>query len=111
MKKPANSETMNSLHEAVAQALTGLLKGRPIVTTEIDPETGDPTDKVEYAPPSAAELNVIVKFLKDNNITATPEQSSAVAGLEAALAKRKGARVPTEIDRLDAARTAGATIQ
>jgi hypothetical protein len=32
-------------------------------------------------------------LLKDNNITATPEQSSAVAALQDALAQRKANRV------------------
>lgn len=57
----ATETALGELHSLVARVLSGKLTG------------GDCT---------AADINAAIKFLKDNNITATPEGSPALAQLQ-----------------------------
>lgn len=103
MSKPANAEKMNALHEQVAEVLTELVTPKEIdelVRPATEDEEQVTVKVVRY--PEANVLAVAVKFLKDNSVFATPEQSSATAGLQEALSKRKAARLPTKQDLKDA---------
>lgn len=73
MSKPASESLLGSLHELAAQMMIESLKGQPILD-----ENGKEIGRTR---PTPADLNVITKFLKDNNITATREGSTALGEL------------------------------
>lgn len=60
----ASESVLNKIHEVFAEYLLGLLTK----TVAVYNEEGDVIDEKPYAV-SAAELGVITKFLKDNNIS------------------------------------------
>lgn len=60
----ASETTLNKIHEVFATYLLDLLTK----TVPVHNEEGDVVDEVPYRV-SAAELGVITKFLKDNNIS------------------------------------------
>ena len=65
MSKPAAESKLGALHELVATVLKERIGNDDICT--------------------AADINAAIKFLKDNNITATREASTALGELEDAL--------------------------
>lgn len=65
MSKPATESQLGSLHELVATVLAQRIANGELCT--------------------AADINAAIKFLKDNNITATREASKALGELEDAL--------------------------
>lgn len=93
-------DAMQALHATVARVLTDRMTEREV--TKTDAEGNETTEVVG---PSAAELAVAVKFLKDNSIFATPEQSDPVSGLKEKLSRRTGAI--TDADRKDALASIG----
>lgn len=77
MSAPATEGVLGLLHEMTAMAMIESLKGQPIFD-----ENGKEIGRTR---PSPADLNVVAKFLKDNNITATREGSTALGKLEDSL--------------------------
>lgn len=82
----ATEDKMNKLHGQLAETLTTMVKVRTVIRT--DKEGNEYEEDVD---PSPAALAVAAKFLKDNAVTMTPEQSTAVDELEDALTKRRAA--------------------
>lgn len=62
MSKPASESALGALHELVAKVLAERIANGELCT--------------------AADINAAIKFLKDNNITATPEGSDKLKELE-----------------------------
>lgn len=62
-----------------------LVKGEPLLD-----EAGNPVTQTVY--PSAAELQAANSFLRDNKITAAPQEGSALDELQQLMQKRRDAR-------------------
>lgn len=77
---PANESVLGELHQAVANALK---------------------ERIGSADATAADLNAAIKFLKDNNITATPEANKALNELQNEL--ENAGCLPASDPELDAA--------
>lgn len=106
---PASEKTLGKLHEAVAAALTEQVEG---YTETVVTEEGKEIEKV--VKPSPALLTAAISFLKNNNITADPEQNEALSELRNKLRDRRAGKVPQAA--LDAAaeefsRMAGGPLQ
>jgi hypothetical protein len=67
MSNPASESALGALHELVAQVLGDRLKNDELCT--------------------AADINAAIKFLKDNNITASREANKALGELQDELGK------------------------
>lgn len=83
-KRSASVGMMEDLHMMVCQYMKDRLensKPDPDAEPEIDPETGEEVPQL-FIPLASAELQVIVGFLKNNDITATPD-SAALGQLQA----------------------------
>lgn len=89
----ASEQALGELHALLAQELADRIKGVEEVEDQLNEEGEVIGQKRRVVKATAAELAVARGLLKDNNITATPEQSSAVAALQDALAQRKANRV------------------
>lgn len=90
----ASEEVLGGLHEALALEFASLIRdGVPVYATTTDKESGDSSfEQIGSRRPTAAEFSVMVAFLNNNKITATPAQSDAVAELQGVLNKRRAAR-------------------
>ena len=86
----ASLDILGKLHAALAQSLLDILQLK------------DADDKV--IPPTAAEMAVIVNFLKANNIVAGAEDSDALAALKEKLAEKRKKTPPVMPDMLDMGR-------
>ncbi len=82
---PASEDILGVLHDLTAASLIAKLKGIPVLD-----EAGQPTG--ETIPPSAADIQAAAKFLKDNNITCTPDEGNKLGELEGRLKKRQERR-------------------
>lgn len=82
----AKMSTMSQLHSALAAMLLKMLEeGVPVGT--------DDAGEVIFRAPTAAELGVVVTFLKSNNITASVSDNDALKELQDKLmGKRKSIR-------------------
>lgn len=80
----ATEDDLGGLHGQLARTLTGMIQVRTRI--KVDKEGNQVEEEVE---PSPAALAVAAKFLKDNNITAAPSQSTDVEDLEKSLAERR----------------------
>lgn len=80
----ASENQMNVLHGRLAQTLTTMVSARTV--TKRDAEGNEYVEEVD---PSPATLAVAAKFLKDNAVTMTPEQSEATDELAQALEARR----------------------
>ena len=80
----ATEKKMDELHGALAQSLLTMTQVREVTKTD---KEGAPY--VETVDPSPAALAVAAKFLKDNSIFSTPEQSGAMDELKSQLARRR----------------------
>jgi hypothetical protein len=85
-RKPASDSTLAALHEAISIVLAAQVKE---VMVEVDEETGKETETYSATP---ALLTVAARFLKDNNITCTIEDSKGLSELTDELAQRKKRR-------------------
>lgn len=107
----ANEKTLGNLHEELARVLSKALEGHK---TEgyIDPDTGEEVEGM-VIPPSASVMTVAAKFLKDNEITCTPEQGNAMGELERIMAERRAASKAkiSAADRADLADHTGSMVQ
>lgn len=84
MSNPASEGALGALHELVATVLKERLGNAELV--------------------SAADINAAIKFLKDNNITATREANKALGELEEELGRVSSADISAaEQAELDAA--------
>lgn len=84
MSNPASEGALGALHELVATVLKERLGNSELV--------------------SAADINAAIKFLKDNNITATREANKALGELEEELGRVSSADISAaEQAELDAA--------
>lgn len=84
MSNPASESALGALHELVATVLKARLGNAELV--------------------SAADINAAIKFLKDNNITATREANKALGELEEELGRVSSADISAaEQAELDAA--------
>ncbi len=90
----ASVKELGDLHAAQARILADLLRGRqePLVKggEVVLDEDGKPVMITVY--PSAAELAAVNTFLKQNNITATPEGSDALDQLRQQMEQRRASR-------------------
>lgn len=89
MTTNAATETeLGSLHSKVAKVMTKALDN-----FEKAQDSFDPTVEGAILPEvNASLMSVITKFLNDNKITATPEQSASVSELAQALQNKRKAR-------------------
>lgn len=74
-KKAASVSTLNALHEAIALYMLERIKASmpdPDAEPMYDDETGEEIP-VFFIPLAASELQVMVTFLNNNKITATPD--------------------------------------
>jgi hypothetical protein len=90
----ASDKTLGALHEKLAIVLSSVLDGRPVA---------DAAGNVTTAPPSAAEMAVIVGFLKNNNITASAADNAGLAALREKLAEKRKERKASMATLSDAA--------
>ena len=98
----AKIEELGELHALITQVYKELLlpreeplmvKGEPV----LDPD-GMPIMRKVY--PSAAELAAINAFLKNNSVTASPDQDSALTDLKKMMEERRKSRKPALPDLL-----------
>jgi hypothetical protein len=104
----ANEQELGALHAKTAKVLSQALEILDVAQLAYIETGGLQTPKNEelglpalYANPpmlSPALMSAITKFLKDNSITAQPEDSVTMSDLEAALAEKRKRR---EIRRVD----------
>lgn len=95
----ASEHKLNELHDQLARTLLTVTAVR-----EVEEVVGDGEDAVRITKtvdPSPAALAVAAKFLKDNSIFSTPEQSDALTDLQNQL-KQKQARRPSSRDLKEA---------
>lgn len=85
MTTPADEGVLGKLHAAIAASLIEKIKGVEVVN-----EDGSITTQRA----SAAELAVAVAFLKNNNITCAPAESSALGELQRRMDERRAKRAP-----------------
>ena len=91
----ASEKTLGDLHEKVAKALTEQVEGyeEPVLNEEGEEVA------TKLVRPSPSLLTAAIAFLKNNNITADPEQNEALATLNKRLAeKRKGKANQLDLD-------------
>jgi hypothetical protein len=86
----ANSKKLGDLHEAVAEALAEQVKGyeEPVLNAE-----GEAVG-TKIVRPGPALLGAAISFLKNNNITADPEENEKLRDLSKALQARREKRLP-----------------
>jgi len=82
MAKPTEASELNELHRVVAQLLREQLEATVIVTDE------DGSQK-EMKMATPALIAQAIKFLKDNDITALPEDDENIQSLKELLDKRR----------------------
>lgn len=95
---------MEIVHHLTAATLIEQLQSREVEHPAVFGKDGEVVKEawVETIHPSPAVIQAAAKFLKDNSIFSTPEQSAALAELQAKLAATKNARKPTAQDTADA---------
>jgi hypothetical protein len=72
----ASEETMDKIHELLAQDMLKRIRdGEPVLVGKGEEQ------RIERLPPSAATLNVIRQFLKDNHIEGIPAKESPLGKL------------------------------
>lgn len=108
-KKTAAHSAMEELHALLAQSLSAsVVFQRKVIPAEYNPDgTLKSPEREELVPPSPAALAVAAKFLKDNSIFSTPEQSGAVGELRDRIRQRKTSRRASAQDVNDALATIG----
>jgi hypothetical protein len=89
----ASNDTLKAIHAALAETYNQIV--RPRVVTKTDSEGKTYEEKVF---PTAAELAAANGFLKQNNITATPEDDPGLAELRKQLAESRRRRRPPPVD-------------
>lgn len=88
---------LNALHDKLTEMFTKILDRyldqKELLDLHSDP-AGEAVDNIlsEITEPSPAMMAVIAKFLKDNDVTATAEQTDELSGLQKSLAERRKAR-------------------
>jgi hypothetical protein len=89
----AASETLlNDLHNMVAKTLAHKMQVREVErVVKVDGEHQVVKETVE---PTAAEIAAAITFLKNNSITAVPEEDSALAELQRQVAAARAKRKP-----------------
>lgn len=116
----ANESDMEGLHGALCGYFLKLIGGEipelvEATVTKTDPETGEVTTYKSWTKtgymirPSAGEVAVMAKFLKDNAITGAAVKGSELSELEKKLSEMhsRRKRPPTERDVKDAMRELG----
>lgn len=94
----ASEESLSSLHDAVARVLTHKMQVRDV--QRVVKVGGEDTLVDETVEPTAAELAAAITFLKNNNITAVPDEDSALGELRSIMEKRRAKRPPALPDPL-----------
>lgn len=95
----ASESKLNELHDQLARTLITMTAVREV--EEVVGEGEDAVRITKTVDPSPAALAVAAKFLKDNSIFSTPEQSDALTDLQNQL-KQKQARRPSSRDLKEA---------
>lgn len=95
----ASETKLNELHDQLARTLITMTAVREV--EEVVGEGEDAVRVTKTVDPSPAALAVAAKFLKDNSIFSTPEQSDALTDLQNQL-KQKQARRPSSRDLKEA---------
>ncbi len=85
-KKPASDKQLSALHEALATVIAAQVQETLV---ELD-DAGNPVSEVYSATPAL--LTVAARFLKDNDITCTVEDSKGLTELADELASRRKRR-------------------
>ncbi len=80
----ASEKTLGKLHELVANALSEQVQGY----------TEQTEDGERFVRPSPAVLGAAIAYLKNNNITADPEDNLALRELNDKLKARRDKRIP-----------------
>ncbi len=89
-KKPASTEVLGGLHSLVARVLTKQLKlADDALAGELTPEQIEVLTDV--LSDTKVAIGAAISFLKNNNITASPEKSAALRELEDELSKKRAA--------------------
>lgn len=96
----AASETvLGEVHELLAQDFVNMLRNG--ITEIVKQGSGENATEVEVTRrPTAAERAVMVSFLKNNNVTSTPAEDSALAEMQALMAARRAKKPPILTDTL-----------
>lgn len=81
----ASETTLGKLHEQVATALSEQVAGYDEIMED---------GTVKRVRPSPALLGAAIAYLKNNNITADPEQNEALRELSSKLADRRKRKIP-----------------
>ena len=88
----ANIKSLNALHDRLTQMFTKYLD-RYLTAQDVVDDVMD-----ELVEPSPAMLAVIAKFLKDNDVTATPETVDSLQGMRRSLEEKRNNRKRTLAD-------------
>lgn len=88
----ASESHLNALHEAVAGILLHKMQVRTV--KRIVKVGGEEREVEETVEPTAAEIAAAITMLKNNNITAVPEEDSALAELQKQVAAARAKRRP-----------------
>lgn len=83
----ASEEKLAGLHDKLCDTLSTMIEVRTVKQMDKDGEVHEVA-----LDPSPAALAVAAKFLKDNNITATPDQSNRLGEVADQLAARRAKR-------------------
>ncbi len=107
MSKAATEDALKSLHNAVAEVMAQMLRDYQehnervtlLYNAAIQQAGDDPAAILLITPPilqspSAAELNAITKFLKDNAITSSPSEGKLGELQEELAAHRRRKQIP-----------------
>ena len=90
----ASDKKLGALHEYVAEALSEQVQGYDEETTGAEGEI-----TVKRIRPGAAVLGAAIAFLKNNNVTADPEDNLALRDLSEKLKARRNKKLPqAELD-------------
>ncbi len=97
VNKPASSDKLGALHEALAIVIAAQVSER---ASDIDE---DGVTISEYYTATPALLTVAARFLKDNDITCTEEDSEGLSDLAEELKKKKKRGKVAKISHIDEA--------
>ena len=89
-RKPASNDKLSALHEALAVVIAAQVSETALaLATDAEELCDDEGNALVYYTATPALLTVAARFLKDNDITCTVEDSEGLSSLQDQLAERK----------------------
>lgn len=99
----ADVKTLGDIHRQLAETYRQMVSPReePVFTKDGEPVMVEGVQMTRTVYPTAAELAAANAFLKQNNITASPEEDEGMAALQEQLKQRRRKRAPVLPDDYD----------